>query len=162
MNLSNIFQNLFGQDHIDSLEEAAKLIESILDSLGTNPEEAKMDLESKTALGWLIQNGTTYLFIYVFKTEDNQFLLKMVSPVVFMPEKNLLPFYRFLLESNLNLHDSTLGIEKNIIMMQSLRRVDLISPDEAKNMVGYLYKTSQEMAAKLSKEFEAKYYEVEA
>jgi len=47
-------------------------------------------------------------------------------------------------------------------MMQSLRRVDLISPDEAKNMVGYLYKTSQEMAAKLSKEFEAKYYEVEA
>lgn len=162
MNLSNIFQGLFGQAHIDTLEEAAKLIESILDSLGTNPEDAKMDIEGQNVMGWLIQNGKSYLFIYVFMTDDKQLLLKMVSPVVFMPEKNLLAFYRKLLEENLALHDSALGIERNIVMVQSLRRADLMSLEEAKNLVAYLYKTSQDTAAVLAEEFGAKFYVIEA
>ncbi|MDD3804280.1 MAG: hypothetical protein PHW02_07870, partial [bacterium] len=96
MTLNNLFKTFFSSDRIDSIDEASSLIQELLSSLGTSHEESKIETDSKEMLGWMTGIGNVYVYIYVFKSDDNRIYLKLISPVAFLPDKNILPFYRTL------------------------------------------------------------------
>lgn len=161
MSINDIFKNRFSSYKIESLKEASKLMESLLDSMGTNNEEAKIEMDNKDMQGWMVKVGSAYIFIYILKSDDLKMYFKVLSPVCFMPEKNIIPFYRFLLETNMFIGGYALGVEKNIVMLQSLKRLDNLELEDAKKAIEQIAKLSGEISIKSVDEFKARYYELE-
>lgn len=161
MTLNSLFKTFFSADKIDTIDEASKLIQDLLSSLGTSHEESKMEMESKDMLGWMITIGNVYVYIYVFRADDKKIYLKIVSPVVFLPEKNILPFYRSLLEANIYLNGFSVGVEKNLALILRVKRVEEVGIEEAKKLVEQTAKISLDMSEKLIDDFKAVKFEIQ-
>ncbi len=149
-------KKLFKHEKPYTLEKADQIVRELLKSMGTNHKDAKMDMEDKNLLGWAIGVGEAIIYIYIFQSDDNTLFIKFVSPVMYMPEENLLPFYRKLLELNNRLHDIGFSIENNIVLMFAQRRIELTTIEESKYIIMYLARMVQELGGDLMKEFNAK------
>ncbi|MGE3062285.1 MAG: hypothetical protein AB7T10_01455 [bacterium] len=161
MTLNNLFKTFFASDKIDTIDEASMLIGELLSALGTSHDESKIEMEGKDTLGWMVNIGTVYVYIYVFKSEDEKIYLKVISPIVFLPEKNILPFYRALLESNMYLNGFTLGIEKNLALLLRIKRIEEVKLEEAKKIVEQTAKLSLDISEKLIEDFKAVKFEIQ-
>lgn len=161
MSITGALKAIFSEEKIDTLEKAGKLVEGLLSSLGAKQEEAKIEMDEENQLGWLIQVGDIYLYIYIFQMENNFLYIKMVSPLVYMPETNLLPFYRKLLEYNVDFHDIGFGVEKNVVMILAQRKIDYTSLEECRFIIEFIAKTGNLLNKELIKEFGSKPYQLD-
>jgi len=82
------------------LERHVRDVEIILQKIGVNLDEAKMALEE--GYGWEFRRGSASIEIYIVQRDDKTFL-QVLSPIMYLPQTNLLPLYRRLLEYNLQL-----------------------------------------------------------
>ena len=160
MTINNLFKTFFSNDRIDSIDEASKLIQDLLESMGTSHEESKIEMESKDMLGWMVSVGNVLIYIYVFKSEDSVIYLKIICPIVFLPEKNILPFYRILLETNMYLNGYVIGVEKNMAAMMSVRRIENLKIEESRKMIEQMAKLTLDISEKLIDEFKAVKFEL--
>jgi len=160
MTINNLFKTFFSNDKINTLNAGSKLISELLESMGTSHDEAKIEVDSKDMLGWMVNVGNVSLYIYVFKSEDGVIYLKVISPLVFLPEKNILPFYRTLLETNMYLNGYTIGVEKNMITLMSVRRIENLKIEESKKMIEQMAKLTLDISEKLVEDFKAVKFEV--
>jgi len=161
MSISSALKSIFSDEKVDTLEKAAKLVEGLLGSLGAKHEEARIDMDEANQLGWLIRVGDIYLYIYIFQLENNLLYIKMVSPIVYMPEGNVLPFYRKLLEYNVDLHDVGFGVERNLAMMLAQRKIEFTSFEECRFIIEYIAKIGNEVNKEMIKEFGCKPYQLD-
>ena len=161
MTLNNLFKTFFSSDRIDSIDEASSLIQELLSSLGTSHEESKIETDSKEMLGWMTGIGNVYVYIYVFKSDDNRIYLKLISPVAFLPDKNILPFYRTLLETNIYLNGYVLAVEKNLTLLIRVKKIEEVSLDEAKKITEQIVKLSTEISEKLIEDFKVQKFEIQ-
>lgn len=159
MTINNLFKTFFSNDKIDTIDEASKLIQGLLESMGTSHEEAKLETENKDMLGWVINFGNSILYIYVYKSDNGVIYLKVISPLTLLPEKNILPFYRTLLETNMYLNGYIIGVEKNMAILMSIIKIQNIDSEEARKMVEQIAKLTLDISDKLIEEFSAVRFE---
>ena len=131
------------------------MIESFLEKVGLDPKEQR--LPDKRALGWCVHRGSATVFI-VLEEQNGYPTLRIVSPILYLPEGRILALYRKCLEINMGLINCALGVFEDRIAVVSERPIASLDPAEFEERLNYLSAVADDLDEKLSQEFEAKQY----
>lgn len=150
---------LFGTKKVQvketSIKECVKMVERFFRDIGFNPRDQR--LPNRDTLGWYLQRGSALIYILLHQ-HDKMPTIRIVSPLLYLPESKILPLYRRCLELNNELINCAFGVTDDKIMLVSERPIDGLDPQELEETIRYLSGAADELDNKLSEEFNAPMY----
>jgi hypothetical protein len=145
-----------GQNQSNSLlRQHAQMVERILQEIGYNPQDVRMDTED--GYGWGFQRGSAIIEVYL-KQEEGRDYFQILSPLLHVPPGNLLPLYRRLLELNFSLTNASLGIHLDIVYVFNERPVEGLDESEANFLITQISRYADELDDRLINEFGGRRY----
>ncbi len=140
---------------VTGLETHAVTVEQILLGIGVDPEQARM--HANEGYAWHFPRGSATIEVYVTQ-QDGSGYLQVLSPIVHLPENNLFPLYRHLLELNLKLTNASLGVYLDVIYVFSERALEGLDPIEANMIINLVATYADDLDDKLVGEFGGRLY----
>ncbi len=141
-----------------AMEAYSGLVENFLRHVGfKEPEKCRLESSGKERAGWCIPRGSATTFIFLEDTEDRN-ALRIESPILRLPDHNILPFYRRCLEINTRLRGCALAAQDDAIVLVSDRPLEGLDPEELARGIDSLTFYADNLDDELSKEFGAKLY----
>ena len=107
-----------------------KMINDLLASYGLDPQKCRH--RPKTL--WSAYRGSALIFIEIFNMNNIEYV-EISCPIMKMPSKKLLPFYRKLLELNFQLMGVKFFIKQDVLYLAVNRELKGLDSDELKLMV---------------------------
>ena len=107
-----------------------KMINDFIASLGIDPEQCRR----RPRQLWSLYKGSALVYIEIFKA-DNMDFIEASSPIMKMPSRNLLIFYRKLLELNFQLLGVKFLVRDEWVYLSENRQLKGMDFDELKTMV---------------------------
>lgn len=126
---------ILNQQTSDRLASYNVMIEDIIRSFNVDPVSCR---EAKTGQ-WTLHRGSARLYVDIY-TQDGTDYICVASPIMDMPSKALLPFYRKLLELNHEMYAASFSVKDNGVWLRIIRELQGLDPSEAAamlNRVGY-------------------------
>lgn len=148
----------------NTLEDYRQQIEHLLGSLGAEvtafqPEPGEEEPEEHL---WMLGAGSATVFArLIWDGEAERGWFRVSSPLVHLPEKNLLPFYRRLLELNAQLPGVSLAAVRDHIELCGERPLEGMDPEEAKDLLKRVAACADKLDDMLQKTFGAPLWEPE-
>ncbi len=136
-----------------SVKDCVEMVESFLRKVGLNPEILKVPEQSGT--GWTFSRGSAELFVGL-RENNGRGVVVIMSPLVYLPEQNLLPFYRRCLEINMELINCALAASEDKIYLVHERPIEGLDPVEIEGTLDYLSNVADNLDDRFASEFEAK------
>ena len=137
-----------------SLSEVKSMIESFFnDMVNSPPDNHRIQGGDKTTFAWQIMRGSAVIFITIMEDDDGDVLFRLTSPIVVMPDENLLPLYRHCLELNFQLVGCSIGIKDSEIVVIHGRYAEGLDQEEINEAITYLSNFSDDLDDKLVAEF---------
>lgn len=149
----------------DTLEAHRLQIEHILGSLGVEvtafqPEPGDEDPEEHV---WMLGAGSaTVIARLIWDSEAERGWFRVSSPLVHLPEKNLLAFYRRLLELNAQLPGVSLAAVRDRVELCGERPLAGMEPEEAKDLLTRVAACADKLDDMLHQTFGAPLWESES
>lgn len=143
----------FGRNRSTSdarLQSYAALIQEYLRNNDIDPAQARLNVD--TGLGWSYRRGSATIEIYITQDADAGYM-RVLSPMLHLPEGRLLPLYRRLLELNLELTNASLGIHQDVVYVFSERPLDGMDHVEASNIITLVAEYADRLDNELVTEF---------
>jgi len=94
------------------MDSAEKIITDTLEKLGVDPKSAR--LPDAKGRGWLAHLDSVPMFVSLSDLEGES-ALRLVCPILYMPPRDLLPFYRKLLDLNMELGDVCIALDRDVV-----------------------------------------------
>ena len=94
------------------MDSAEKIITDALEKLGVDPKSAR--LSDAKERGWLAQLDSVPMFVSLSDLEGES-AMRLVCPLLYMPPRDLLPFYRKLLDLNMELGAATIAMDRDVV-----------------------------------------------
>lgn len=138
-----------------SLESYAGTVEQILPVIGVDPITSRMNTDN--GFGWSFQRGSAVIEVFVAQHNGVGYL-QVLSPIMHLPINGLLPLYRRLLELNLQLSQSSLGVYLDVVYVFSERPLDGLDAAEANSLIGMVAAYADDLDDKLVSEFGGRLY----
>lgn len=138
-----------------SADQYAGLVEQILLGIGVDPALARMNVDS--GFGWNFKRGSALIEIYIAQADDVAYF-QVLSPIMHLPPTNLLPLYRRLLETNLQITNAAFGVHQDIIYIFSERRLEGMDAQEANTIINMVAQYADEFDDRLIAEFGGRLY----
>jgi hypothetical protein len=132
------------------IKESVKLIRDVLSKIGINGTPQPID--GGKGFGWVLQRGSAVVYVMINDVNGKGYF-KVVSPIIYLPAENLLPFYRAILEINMELTSAALGVQEDkicVVSERSIAGLDSVEADEIIKRVAYY---ADELDNKLVSEF---------
>jgi hypothetical protein len=149
----------FGTTNVEvkerTIQDCIKMIENFFRKIGLNPNEQR--IPDRGTYGWFVSRGSAVIFILLNKN-DGMTTVRIVSPILYLPQERILPFYRRCLEINMGLLNCAFGVTKDKIALVSERPILGLDPEELEGTIAYLSSVADELDDKLGREFKAKLY----
>jgi len=139
---------------ISKLEQSARTVEQILANIGVDPMAASMKVQA--GYGWNFQRGSALIEVYI--TQEERGYLQVLSPIMHLPQTNLLPLYRRLLELNLQLTNASVGVHQDVVYVFNERPLEGLDPAEADSIIRKLAIYADELDNSLVDEFGGRLY----
>ncbi|MGH9550826.1 MAG: YbjN domain-containing protein [Terriglobales bacterium] len=136
-------------------EDAVAMVETYFRHRGLAPSDH--ELSGSEGCGWWLIEGSAKVYVFV-QDSPNGAVLRITSPLVFLPERNLEGFYRRLLDINTNLTACALGTHGDIVLVVSQRATVGMVQDEMDELVWNTAYIADLLDNKLSDEFGARMY----
>ena len=134
-------------------KDCVQMVETFLRSVGLNPKESAV--ANSSAPGWLVTRGSANIFIFI-GAQDDETTLEIVCPILHIPSKNILPFYRRCLEINRYLLGCALCVDQDRVMLVSGRFAQGLDYKEVEAMIDYAAAAADRLDNMLAEEFGAK------
>ena len=141
-------------DSIQTLEVSARAVEEILASIGVDAAAARMEVES--GYGWNFLRGSALIEVYL--TPEDWGFLQVLSPIMHLPQSNLLALYRRLLELNLELTNAALGVHEDVVYLYHERLLEGLDAVEADAVLRRIAGVADELDDVLVEEFGGRLY----
>jgi len=135
-----------------SKEDCITMVENFITNIGLNPSEQRLKGDT---IGWVIRRGSAITYIMIFEYE-NFTSIRIYSPILYLPEENILPFYRKCLETNFNLVNCAICVYEDKVALVVERPIGGLDPEELQGMINYLSSVADDLDNKLGDEFGAK------
>lgn len=140
-----------------ALKDHAVNIEKILEALKIAPEAARRQADPDQGYGWEFKRGSAIIQLHIFRDEGREYF-QALSPMLYLPQGNLLALYRRLLELNLKLTHAALGVYQDVIYVFSERILDGLDADEALHIISMLSTYADDLDNQLANEFGARLF----
>jgi len=137
-----------------TLKECERLIEDFFKRKGLDPNQQRVEGQQGA---WRVQCGSAVVYIFVHEIEKMN-TLRIASPILYLPNENLLPFYRACLEINYGLINCAMAIDKNIVFILSERPLRGLDTEEIDDGLRLLAFYADKFGNELADEFGAKIY----
>lgn len=141
-------------DSLGQLEVSARAVEDILASIGVDAAAARMEVES--GYGWNFLRGSALIEVYL--TPEDWGFLQVLSPIMHLPQSNLLALYRRLLELNLELTNAALGVHEDVVYLYHERLLEGLDAVEADAVLRRIAGVADELDDVLVEEFGGRLY----
>ena len=141
-------------DSLGQLEVSARAVEDILASIGVDEAAARMAVES--GYGWNFLRGSALIEVYL--TPEDWGFLQVLSPIMHLPQSNLLALYRRLLELNLELTNAALGVHEDVVYLYHERLLEGLDAVEADAVLRRIAGVADELDDVLVEEFGGRLY----
>jgi len=150
---------LFGTKQVKvketTIQECIKMVERFFKSVGANPKQQR--LPNTDTLGWWLQRGSALVYI-ILNQHDETPTVRIVSPILYLPEDYILPFYRKCLELNMDLINCAFGVSDDKVVLVSERPIEGLDANELEGTIRYLSGVADNVDNRLSAEFKARMY----
>jgi len=148
---------LFGTQKVSRglCDEAVHMVETYFRHRGLNPSDH--ELSGSEGCGWWLTEGSAKVYVFI-QDSPNGAVLRITSPLVFLPNKNREQFYRHLLDVNTNLTGCALSTHGDIVLVVSQRSTMGMSQDELDELVWNTAYIADLMDNKLNEEYGALMY----
>jgi hypothetical protein len=113
-----------------NIAEYEEMISDLLAGFGLDPEQCRH--RPKTL--WSAYRGSALIYTEIFNMNNIDYI-EISCPVMKIPSKNLLPFYRKLLELNFQLIGVKFFVKQDLLYLAVNRELKGLDPDELKVMV---------------------------
>lgn len=127
-----------------------KMIEKIINGWGIDPAT----IYNAESMVWFLVQGSANFEIGFFQYNNTDYFY-VASPVVKLPEENLLPFYRRLLELNDFYIGVKLSVKGNQVWMLGQRECEGMDEGEATRLIDNVRLIADDIDDKLMNEFGA-------
>ncbi|MBC8100519.1 MAG: YbjN domain-containing protein [Armatimonadetes bacterium] len=132
------------------------MIDQILkEQMNIDPAQARFTTDQ--GYGWTFRRGSAVLEVYVSEQEGRGYF-QVLSPIVHLPTTGLLPLYRRLLELNLQLTNTTLGVSSDVVYVFSERSLDGLDAIEADYIIAMVAGYADDLDNQLVNEFGGRLY----
>jgi hypothetical protein len=142
------------RDH--SPDKVAKMVEGALTEIGLDPAECRNSEgpEDSPHLAWSFPVPSGYEIFVILGVIDEEMVLQVRSLIAQMPQENLLPFYRRLLELNAEeLRTVAFGISGQYVVLSAERPTADLDTSELLDMIWTVANYGELCAAQLKEEF---------
>jgi len=137
------------------IQEAIQMIEDALKTMGLAPSAVR-SLPTEEH-GWVLPVGKTVLFINLNENEGRT-LMRMHAPILFMPPRDLLPFYRRMLDLNAQLAGMSLGMTLDVASVFVQQVLDEVTPSTVGRVIQETMKSLDVLPDLLLQEFQSARY----
>jgi hypothetical protein len=140
-----------------TVEETMAMVETYYRHRGLNPDQHRMGAREEIA--WWLREGSAEVFIVIQEgQEGSDAVLRISSPLVFIPPTNKESFYRRLLDINSNLTSCALATFNDVVLVVSQRPTAGLVQEELDELVWNAAYVADLLDTRLSEEFGAKLY----
>ena len=150
---------LFGTKKVEeketTIKDCVRMIEGFLKKHRFNPNDQR--LKNSDTLGWWIQRGSAIIYI-LLNQHDQEPTVRILSPLLYLPEEHILAFYRRCLELNMNLINCAFGALDDQIALVTERPIVGLDAQELEGTLHYLSAVADDVDDKLAAEFHARMY----
>lgn len=149
--------SLFGAQKVTgtTISEVAHLVQNYFRGRGLDPRQ--QEIAGAEGCGWWLIEGSAKVYVFVQDSPAGP-VLRITSPIVFIPENNKEAFYRRLLDLNSNLTNCRLATYENYVLVISQRQTIGISQEEMDAGVWNVAYIADLIDDKLCAEFGTKLY----
>uniref|UniRef100_A0A7V0Z3W1 YbjN domain-containing protein n=1 Tax=candidate division WOR-3 bacterium TaxID=2052148 RepID=A0A7V0Z3W1_UNCW3 len=107
-----------------------KMVNDLLSSFGLDPEKCR----HRPRTLWSAYRGSALVYIDIFKLEDIDYI-EISCPIMLLPSRNLLVFYKKLLEFNYQLMGVKFFVRDQWVYLAENRGLKGLDSDELKGMI---------------------------
>jgi hypothetical protein len=132
------------------MDPSVQMITDVLKSMGIDP--ASCQLPDSGGRGWLVQTGPVPMFVVIAEI-DSLPALRLTCPILYMPAFELLPFYRKMLDLNMELVSVSLGMDRDIVCVVCQQALDGLTPTAAEALMKRTLKSADVLGDLLLREF---------
>ena len=138
-----------------TVKDCVRMIEGFFRKVKLNPNEYR--LPDRDTLGWFLQRGSARIYILLNQQGETK-TVQIISPILYLPEDHILPFYRRCLEMNMHLINCAFAASDDKIVLVSERPLEGLDQQELEGMIQYLSAVADDIDDKLGNEFKAQLY----
>jgi len=148
---------LFGAQKVSKglCDEAVAMVETYFRNRGLQPSE--QELTGSEGFGWWLTEGSAKVYVFV-QDSPNGAVLRITSPLVFVPAANREAFYRHLLDINTSLTSCALSTHGDIVLIVAQRPTIGMTQEELDELVWNTAYVADLLDNKLSEQFGARMY----
>jgi hypothetical protein len=152
---------LFGTQKVSRglADEAVAMVETYYQHRGLDAHDHQ--LTGSDGYGWWLTEGSAKIYIFV-QDAPNGAVLRITSPLVFVPEHNKEAFFHRLLDINTNLTSCALATHGDIVLVVSQRPTVGLMQTELEELVWNAAYVADLLDNKLADEFHARMYSEDA
>ena len=145
--------NLFSSKNVTE-EECVEMIEKFLEERGLDPKHNTN--KTKEYISWNVSKGSASIYIYINIADPEFKTIRVVSPIISLPDENILPLYRRCLELNMDLCGAALAVFEDTIVVISERPIEGLDSSELDWILDHLAYVADELDDQFADEFGAK------
>jgi hypothetical protein len=155
--VKEVNMGLFGTKKAKEItaKDCVGMVQDFLIKVGLDPNGQR--IEDEDTLGWWVLRGSAVVYI-ILNDLDNDCSIRIVSPIVYLPEESILPFYRKCLEINMGLLNCSLAVSGDKVYVVHERPITGLDAEEFEGTLGFLAAVADDLDNKLADEFGAKIY----
>ena len=148
---------LFGTEKVSKklTDEVVGMVETYYRHRGL--DHRQYELQGSEGCGWWLTEGSAKIYIFVQESPSGP-LVRITSPLVYIPATNLEAFYRHLLDLNANLTNCALSTHENIVLAVAQRPTMGISQPELEELVWNVAYVADLLDNKLAEQFGLQLY----
>lgn len=148
---------LFGAQKVSggTIEEVAHMVERYFRDRGLDPKTR--EIAGAEGCGWWLTEGSAKVYIFVQDSPAGP-VVRITSPIVFIPEHNREVFFRRLLDINSTLTNCRLATYENYVLVLTQRQTMGIGQDELDSGVWNVAYVADLLDDKLALEFGTQLY----
>jgi hypothetical protein len=139
-----------------TIEEVGAMITRYFKGRGLEPKD--QEIAGTEGCGWWLTEGSARVYVFVQDAPGGP-VLRITSPIVTVPEKNQLEFYRHLLDVNSNLSSCALATSDNTVLVVAQRATAQLDQAELDDMVWNVAYVADLLDDKLVAEYGARRYQ---
>jgi len=139
----------------NTVQDCERMVERFLKKVKLNPKEQR--LSQGEGLGWWISRGSAVIYIYLNENGHSP-TIRIIAPILYLPDDHILPFYRRCLELNTELINCAVGVVDDKVALVNERPIAGLDQAELESVLHYLSGVADEIDDKLAEEFGARLY----
>jgi len=125
-------------------------VERVLREMGVDVAQARVPADE--GVGWVVRRGSAIVFVHLFE-EDGRGYLKLLAPIVELPEGDVTALLRRCLELNLAMVSASLTLRDDQLCVVSERSTTDLSHEEIEELVKRLTFYADELDNRLVAEY---------